>query len=126
MLTDNHYEDCLAAATDLGRAEGQSAASWVFDGNTDDAEYQRVLAGIDNGDPEILDELPAADLSGQWADGLTPDGLAELVASAVDGVDAVDLTSRSETLDRICDAYEGAFNDAVAREVEHIAREHLA
>lgn len=125
MLTDSHYESALAAAIDLGKSEGQSAASWTFDGNTTEDTYRRILQGIDNGDPEILDELPAADLSGQWADGLTPRGLAEQAADAVDGIDASDLMGQT-TLDHICDAYEVAFGDAVASEVERIAREHLA
>jgi hypothetical protein len=47
----------------------ENAASWVFDGNTDTDTYRRVLAGIEDGDPEIMDALPFLDWSGQWADG---------------------------------------------------------
>lgn len=45
---------------------GRAAASWVFDGNTDKATYQRFLKGIDDGDPEVLDSIhsPVGDLSG--------------------------------------------------------------
>ena len=47
-----------------------NAAAWYFDGNTDEATYQRVLDGIEAGDPAILGTLPEVDWSMQWADGL--------------------------------------------------------
>jgi hypothetical protein len=51
----------VAKAEELGRAAGKTAASWVFDGNTPNAEYHRVLRGIEEGDPAVLDatEPPA-------------------------------------------------------------------
>src|SRR5579863_6038527 len=36
------------------RDAGNAAASWVFDGNTPEEEYQRVLRGIEEGDPAVL------------------------------------------------------------------------
>ena len=47
----------VAAAEELGRDAGQAAASWVFDGNTPEDAYQRVLRGIDDGDPAVLDAI---------------------------------------------------------------------
>ena len=44
----------VAKAEELGRAAGKTAAGRVFDGNTPDAEYQRVLRGIEEGDPAVL------------------------------------------------------------------------
>jgi hypothetical protein len=51
----------VAKAEELGRDAGKAAASWVFDGNTPREEYQRVLRGIEEGDPAVLDatEPPA-------------------------------------------------------------------
>jgi hypothetical protein len=51
----------VAKAEELGRAAGKTAASWAFDGNTPKEEYQRVLRGIEEGDPAVLDaaEPPA-------------------------------------------------------------------
>jgi hypothetical protein len=123
MLSDNHYESARDAATDLGRDEGTAAASWTFDGNTPDSAYRHVLAGIQDGDPAVLDQLATADLSGQWADGRTPDSLATDIANTVD-VPREHIGS--QTLDRLCDAYETAFNDAVCAEVERLALAHLA
>jgi hypothetical protein len=47
----------------------KNAASWLFDGNTDAETYRRFRAGLEDGDPEIMDALPTVDWSGQWADG---------------------------------------------------------
>lgn len=110
----------------LGTDHGRAAASWVFDGNTSEETYRRVLAGIDDGDPEVLDTLPCADLSGEWADTLTGpqlirDALADVLA---DFEDESDMEERFGP--DICDAYVVAFGDAVVDAVERAAREHLA
>ena len=44
----------VAKAEELGRDAGKAAADWVFDGNTPEEEYQRVLRGIEDGDPAVL------------------------------------------------------------------------
>jgi hypothetical protein len=45
----------VAKAEELGRDVGKAAASRVFDGNTPEEAYQRVLRGIGDGDPAVLD-----------------------------------------------------------------------
>jgi hypothetical protein len=35
----------VAKAEELGRDAGRAAAGWVFDGNTPEEEYRRVLRG---------------------------------------------------------------------------------
>ena len=47
----------VAAAEELGRDAGKAAASWVFDGSTPEDAYQRVLRGIEEGDPAVLDAI---------------------------------------------------------------------
>ena len=47
----------VARAAELGRDAGKTAAAWVFDGNTPGEAYQRVLRGIDEGDPAVLDAI---------------------------------------------------------------------
>ncbi|HTU74389.1 MAG TPA: hypothetical protein VMG38_12810 [Trebonia sp.] len=47
----------LAKAAELGHDAGKVAASWVFDGNTPEEAYRRVLRGIDDGDPGVLDAI---------------------------------------------------------------------
>lgn len=109
--------DALTArARELGAAEGKSAASWYFDGNTSDDTYRRVLAGLDDGDPAILDTLPASPLSGEWADGPTPRTLADDLGIAPDDA----------RLDELCSAYEDAFAEASSDGIEAIARNMLS
>lgn len=103
-------EDPLAArAAELGRDAGKAAATWVFDGNTPDEAYQRVLRGIDDGDPAILDaiEPPAiGPAAGYDQDDLARDlGLDPALQDAVP-------------------AYTDAFTGSFWTEVERAAREH--
>lgn len=53
-----------------GMEDGSMAASWLVDGNTPDPiqALQRLVQGIEDGDPEILDELPQPRLGGEFAD----------------------------------------------------------
>jgi len=53
-------------AFEMGKARGEAAASWFFDGNTTDETYRRVLQGIEDGDPEVVDALPQFSF-GEWA-----------------------------------------------------------
>ena len=47
----------VATAEELGRAAGKAAASRGFDGSTPGEAYQRVLRGIEDGDPAVLDAI---------------------------------------------------------------------
>lgn len=102
-------------AADIGRSHGTAAAQWAFDGNTDDGAYRRVLAGIEDGDPEILDAYHVPDLSGDY----TADDLASELGqhSEADGNDA--------DLGATHDAYRQSASDAFWQETERIARDHI-
>jgi hypothetical protein len=50
----------------LGREAGHSAGTWVIDGNTSTEQCARILRGIEDGDPEVMDMQPSP-LSGEWA-----------------------------------------------------------
>jgi hypothetical protein len=108
----------LAYARELGAEHGRAAASWVFDGNTPQDAYARALKGIEDGDPAVLDTLPSADLSGEWADTLTGP---QLVADAISYAGGSDDLS-DDWFTNICDAYETAYDDAVLDEVSRVAR----
>src|SRR4051812_4422124 len=72
-ITPKHIEE----ATQLGRDAGLAAASWIIDGNTKREFIPAVLALMDDGDPRADEYLPAMpNLSGEWSDDPTPDGLA--------------------------------------------------
>jgi len=69
------WPDVLQALHEAGQRAGRNAADWwaqdtVGGRATADtaARARAVLAGIDNGDPAVLDTLPVCDLSGRWAD----------------------------------------------------------
>lgn len=96
-------------AREIGTDHGRTAASWVFDGNTDRETYETFRRGMEDGDPEILDRIPAADLSGQWAEGYT---VADLMADCCGG--------NTDDPDEIIAAYEDAFTAAATAEVERM------
>ena len=98
-----------------GKSAGKAMASWVFDGNTDPANYARILKGIQDGDPEVLDNLATPNLSGEWADDPTPQTLAyDLGIETDDG-----------RLDDLCTLWEDAAHLAFWGEIERTCRYHL-
>lgn len=115
-MKEQEIKELEEAARQLGQDAGEAAASWVFDGNTTREQYVRILKGIDDGDPEILDSLPTPNLSGEWADDPTPRSvLEELGVDPEDDALAPDLLS----------IWEQAASDAVVWELERIARMQL-
>lgn len=108
------YDLWLARATEIGREHGENAAAWweqdAIGGRASGdvtAAARRVLAGIEDCDPMILDNLPAPDLSGEWAGGYTPDRLYEDC-----DVDAASLEAALNLDNELCDAYDVAFGEA--------------
>ena len=102
----------VAKAEELGRDAGKAAASWVSGGNTPEEAYQRVLRGIEEGDPAVLGatEPPAI---GPGA-GYDQDDLARDL-----GIEPGD-----RALPRAVSAYAGAFTGAFWQETERAARDH--
>jgi hypothetical protein len=102
----------VAKAEELGRAAGTTAAGQVFDGNTPDGEYQRVLRGIEEGDPAVLDatEPPAIGPAAGYDSGDLARDL---------GIEPAD-----RGLPRAVSAYADAFTDAFWQETERAARDH--
>jgi hypothetical protein len=118
-------DNALEAVADLGSDHGNNAADWWqqdaiggrASGDTRGVA-RRVLEGLADGDPEIVDGLPSADLSGQWADGPT-------VRSLLDDHGLAGLDPASEIGQEIGDAYETAFNDACHAAIERYCRAAL-
>jgi len=104
----------LAKAAELGHDAGKAAASWVFDGNTPEEAYRRVLRGIDDGDPAVLDAIEPPAI-GPGA-GYDQDDLARDI-----GIEPGD-----RALPRALSAFTDAFTGAFWREAERTAREHIA
>jgi hypothetical protein len=113
MFVSSINDETIAAAEALGAEHGRNAGSWVTDGNTTPETYRRLLEGIRDGDPEILDALPCAPLSGEWAGDPTPASvLAEL-----------DVAEDDDDADDVLSAYEDAYRSAVVDEVERACLE---
>ena len=102
----------VAKAEELGVAAGKAAASRVFDGSTTDEAYRRVLRGIEERDPAVLDAIEPP--STGPAAGYTADDLARDL-----GIDPRDRAVR-----RAVSAYADAFTGGFWQETERAAREH--
>jgi len=155
------YERAIAYATERGTRSGTAAASWyemssiggsapdrlVYDASgriVDSAiasAARAILAGLESGDPAILDTLPYADLSGQWADTLTGpdlvrDTLVHIGARHCDGSTdpdpfghepgACNICDWYDATGDICDAYAFAFDVAAQDAIESAARAIIA
>jgi hypothetical protein len=105
------------AAEEYGRENGKSAASWY---DVDEENAARILAGIEDGDPAILDTFPGPDLSGQWAD--EPNG--RQVYENICNEAEVRYDEDDET--DVLDVYEEAYNTAVEDELARRARYYLS
>lgn len=114
------YEAARARAAEIGHEHGTAAITTWFDAVTC---YKPALL-LDqvngsgswedgNGGPDTNPTLPRADLSGEWADGYTPQRLyvdcGGTMARAQDYSDDIGAD--------LCDAYEEAFSEAVAEYV---------
>jgi hypothetical protein len=100
----------ISEAKALGVDHAHSAADWTFDGNSDQAERARVLDMMQDGDPAAFDYLPQEpNLSGQWADDLTPDRLYEQITGKCAG-----LAIGAVLIDALADAYEDGVSETFA------------
>jgi hypothetical protein len=112
-------DDILARACQLGTEAGKSAASFVFDGNTTREHYARVLAGIDDGDPEVMDAYREPSLSGEFGDDYTIRELADDL-----GIDAGGI--KAGALDEASAEWNQAASAGFWDEVERTARVQLS
>lgn len=106
-------------AAAIATSHGTAAASWVFDGNTSDETYDRVLRGTEEGDPGVLDAYRVPDLSGEYGSDYTEQDLADEL-----GLDAASGTY-ADDLDSAATAYLDAAGLAFWHEVERVARDHF-
>lgn len=97
----------LEEAREMGARAARAVASWTCDGNTTQEAIRSTLDMLDIGDPEVSDHLPRRpDLSGEFADDLTPVSL----ASDVLGVDGSHIDA--DDIEAIADAWEEGCSDA--------------
>jgi len=109
-------DDVLERAEQEGYEHGVTAGSWLLDGNSSEEAARRLLSGIEDGDPEILDQLPGSPLSGEYADGLLPR----------DVLAWYDLDEQHDAADDILRAFEDGFSRGVEAEAVRSATAALS
>jgi hypothetical protein len=118
MPTD--IEQYKQEAYALGCEHAQARASWVIDGNTPHEHIARVVALLDEGD-DLDDYLPRRpNLSGEYADELTPG----MLAAEITNLDSDD-PHFDELADILADAYEHGVDETFEAECERILRAAL-
>jgi hypothetical protein len=114
-ITDEKFTLALQRAEKIGERHGKNGAEWVaqdtWGGRVSSARGKEAarafLRGYEYGDPEILDSYASPNLSGEYADGYTPD---ELLRDCFESrQDIADL--EPEEADEICRAYEIASDE---------------
>ena len=117
--------DILRAAKRDGAKVGKNSAGWCFDGNTSDSTYRRVLKGIEDGDPEVLDRFTPPNLD-------DPKEGDPCSLSLAGDYDLIDLDTAGPTkqgeriLDDVCSTWEGAALNAFWGEIERTCRTMLS
>jgi hypothetical protein len=110
-------------ASKIGTEHGRNAASWVFDGNTSDGTYRRVLAGIEDGDPMIMDAHRTPDLSGEFVGDYSESQL--ITEVGLGNRERMPDDDWTEAVSEAATAYSDAASEAFWAEVERTAREHV-
>lgn len=131
--TELAYRRAIAYATATGARDGANAidSQYLPGGGRSSATAaagrrwaETILRGMDDGDPAVMDGLPSADLSGEWAGTLTgPELVADAAAAAYGATGGY--PHADDWFADVCDAYESAFADAVAAEMARLARAAL-
>jgi hypothetical protein len=109
------------------RADEDRASTWLLDGNSTKLDAERLLIGLLDGDPEILDELPSPRLSGEWADDPRPSDL--FAEAGVDPCSCLDepcsCEDRAEIESELLDSYSDGFSTGAHDGAETEARRSL-
>jgi hypothetical protein len=98
-----------------GFEDGKAAATWLVDGNTPDpyAVLSRLKNGIEDGDPEIMDQLPQPRINGEFADDPTwGDILREETELAADD-DGEPSPYEDELFEIYCEAFSNGVDDQI-------------
>jgi hypothetical protein len=116
-------ETATKRAEQLGKEHGENAAEWAaqdlwggrFTGDAESAARE-FLRMSEDGDPILWDRYKAPDLSGEWADNMTP---WRLMSHCFDTED--DFAECADAEDEICLAYEDAATSAFWQRLEESA-----
>lgn len=103
-------------ARNRGEEAGRAAGSWVIDGNTSTETARKILQGLEDGNPETMDMMPAP-LSGEWAG----ESIMELLGDFAYPINPDYPDEGSDVPLEVCDAYEQGFMESYWAEVERAA-----
>jgi hypothetical protein len=112
-MSTNTVARWIREAKALGVEHAHNAADWAYDGNSSEAERSKVLAMLKDGDPAAYDYLPQQpNLSGEWADSLTPRSLFERITGLDAHAEATwSIDAYNAVCDALCDAYEAGVSE---------------
>lgn len=112
-MNDEQWGEAIEAMKVAGAKAGKASASWLLDGNSDEAGVRAMLKQWEDGDPDA----PSAPdpFSGEWA---SEPSLAEVIEAETDY--EAD-TLEPEEADELGTAYEDAFAEAWQAEAERSA-----
>ena len=119
----NTIETAIKRAETLGTKHGRNAAEWAaqdaFGGRhtgNSEAAAREFLRMAEDGDPVLFDRYQAPNLSGEWADSMTPGRLMDHCFATED-----DFAECADSEDEICLAYEDAASNGFWGRLEECA-----
>lgn len=104
-----------------GLDDGKRAGSWVIDGNTDEDTIRKLVKGIEEVDPEVMDSLPMPRLGGEMAGDPTWDDI------LVDELGWPRGIAKDPQLldDGLYESYDQAFSEGLETEIMRAAKVYL-
>jgi hypothetical protein len=107
------------AIRERGMDDGVAAASWLVDGNTPHPEevLDRLVDGLENGDPAIIDDLPHPRLGGEFADDPTWEDVLQAELEEYD-----EERVQNGEYEDLFDVYCIAFSEGVEKEIRRMMK----
>lgn len=135
-LSEEQYKRLQAETEKQAQEYGKNMAEWWWQdsfggrGRGTKEQAEAILTGIDDGDPAVLDSLPACDFSGQWADGPDWDNeFADLMYDALkidaDDIDFFDADTQAVS-DDMFQIYVSEADGAASASIESMLHELIA
>jgi hypothetical protein len=112
MTDEAQHQGWIREAREAGEEAARDAASWIADGNSEEVDCERMLRGLQDGDPEFIDRLVYPNLSGEMADGPTPKSLFEEITGLDSHAEAsYNIDAYSALSDALCSAWEAGVEE---------------
>ena len=110
--TDPRLDAWITAAHQLGVDQARATATWITDGNDSDESRRAKLQTIEDDGPYTIIAQP--NLSGEFAEGLTPRRLFEEVTGLDAHAEATfNVAAYDAVVDALCEAYEDGVIDTL-------------